>query len=169
MRRFCALLLVMAMATALFAACVNNEPKESDPSASPTPVTSDYSETDFTGEWRVSQVLDSLGAPVSGDKLKDIGADYTIEILAGGMYIICGAEGKEIGQGEYSLEQDKLIFKAAGGETIYTIRDENTIQSTAADGSVTVMTRTDTQKNENGEAIASPDDTIIESAPTQSP
>lgn len=152
---------MVVIAAAMFAACTNNNTSEPTPSGSETPALTpvDFSGADLTGVWGVSQVLDSLGAPVGEDRLKEIGADYTIELLGGGMYIICDAEGKEIGQGEYSVVQDELIFSAGGGETVYTIRDENTIECAASDGSVTVMTRRcpDAPGDENGEAIASPD------------
>lgn len=143
MKRCCALLLVMVMVTAMFAACTNDGNPETKPPETQESETAppDFSGADFTGTWGVSQVLDSLGAPVSQDKLKAIGADYTIELLDGGLYIICDAQGKVIGQGNYSVVQDRLVFSAGGGETVYTISDENTIQCEASDGSVTIMTR----------------------------
>lgn len=142
MKRCCALLLVMVIAAAMFAACAKTENPQA-PSGTQAIETAqpDYSGVDITGVWGVSQVLDSSGAPVSEDKLKALGADYTIELLEGGMYIICSADGNEIGQGEYSVLKDALTFSAGGGATVYTIKDENTIQCTAEDGSVTIMTR----------------------------
>jgi hypothetical protein len=162
MKRCCMVLLAVVMVTALFAACAKNETPEVTPSEPQTsePAPPDFSGIDFTGVWSISQVLDSLGVPVSEDKLKDIGADYTIELLDGGMYIIYSAEGKEVGQGEYSVAQDKLIFRAGGGETVYTIQDDNTIMCTAQDGSVTVMTRlADTEEPDTEEPDAVEPDT----------
>lgn len=170
MKRCCTILLVLVIAAALFSGCADNNTPDATPPVSQSSETAppDFSGTDFTGVWGVSQVLDSLGAPAGEDKLKEIGADYTLELLSGGMYIICDAEGREIGQGEYGVTQDRLIFSAAGGETVYTIRDENTIQCTADDGSVTVMTRCiDTSGNENEEATASPNSTDMETSPSQ--
>lgn len=172
MKRCCAVLLVLVIAAAMFSACANNKNTETTPPVSQASQTAppDFSGMDLTGVWGVSQVLDSLGVPAGEDRLKEIGANYTIELLGGGMYIICDAEGKEIGQGEYSVTQDRLIFSASGGETVYTIRDENTIQCTANDGSVTVMTRRclDTSGNEEEEAAASPTGADAEPEPTQS-
>jgi hypothetical protein len=171
MKRCCVILLVLVITIALFSACANNETPEATPSETqtPEPTPRDFSGVDLTGVWSVSQVLDSLGVPVGEYRLKEIGADYTIELLDGGMYIICDAEGKEIGQGEYGVVQDRLTFSAGGGETVYAIQDENTIQCTADDGSVTVMTRcVDVSEDEEEEVITSPDEADIEAATPQS-
>lgn len=154
MRKYCAFLLALVVFTALFSACANNNGPGAAPSGSQAQETAppDFSGVDFAGVWGISQVLDSFGNTVSEDKLREVGADYTIELLAGGMYIISSAEGKEIGQGQYSISNDRLTFSASGGETVYTIRDENTIQCTAEDGSVTIMTRRSAKTTEPGTA-----------------
>lgn len=160
MKQCCIILLVLVMVTAVFTACTNENIPEA-PSATQTtqPTPQDFSGVDFTGTWSVSQVKDSNGEAISTDKLKEIGADFTIELTGDGMYIISDADGKEIGQGTYSVAQNALTLTASGGNTVYTIQDENTISSPAADGSITIMARccVDTTEDEGEQATTSPE------------
>ena len=113
---------------------------ESAPTPVPTPVP-DFSGTDFSGDWVVAEVLDSSGAPVAGEVLASLNADFMLELLTDGVYFVYDAAGAVLGQGSYVVEKNLLTLTAGEAHTVYTIVDADTLHCVAGDDSITVMTR----------------------------
>lgn len=108
------------------------------PTATPTP---DFSGTDLTGRWHVLEVIDSNGFPVGEAQKQVLGADFTLELLPGGVYFVYAADGRALGQGIYSVTLNALTLTAQGSETVYEIIDADTLRIAEPDGSITVMKR----------------------------
>ena len=150
MRRIIAVVSALC-AIALLAACGDQgekPPAAESPSASPS-AAADFTGTDFSGHWAVSQAFDSEGAEVSADKLAAL--NFTLELLPDGTYFVYDAEGKVLGPGSYKVEKDIIILEAKGVQTIYTIADANTLRGATADGCVTVLIRQPEQEPEEQE------------------
>jgi len=163
-----ALLLALLISAALFAACSDNEPAETappseTPSASPSPSEPpppDFSETDFTGNWVVSKLTDSEGAEVGESERKELKADFTMELLKDGLYFVYDTDSKVLGQGSYSVVLNKLTLTAGDKETVYEIKDKDTLVITAEDGSVTTMSRYGSEEEPaDTEDTSAPEDT----------
>ncbi len=127
-------------------------PADATPSSTTAP---DYTNTDFSGHWAVSEVYDSAGEQVTGDSFAALDTGFMLELLKDGVYFVYDAQGAVLGQGTYAVGGDLLTLTAGGAQTVYTITDENTFRATAADGSVTVMAR---QPEETPEETAVPED-----------
>lgn len=113
-------------------------PPSPAPTATPTP---DFSGTDLTGRWRVLEVVDSNGFSVGEAQKQALGADFTLELLPGGVYFVYAADGRALGQGAYSVTLNSLTLTAQGSETVYEIIDAQTLRIAEPDGSITVMKR----------------------------
>lgn len=141
MRRIIAVISALCV-VALLTACVDQSdtlPAAGEsPSASPSAAV-DFTGTDFSGHWAVSQAFDSEGAEVSADKLAELG--FTLELLPDGTYFVYDAKGVVLGLGSYKVEKDIMILEATDVQTIYTVTDANTMRGATADGCVTVLTR----------------------------
>jgi len=141
MRRIIAVISALCV-MALLAACgaqSNTLPAAGEsPSASPSEA-ADFTGTDFSGHWAVSQAFDSEGTEVSAAKLAVLG--FTLELLPDGTYFVYAAEGEVLGSGSYKVEKDSMILEAKGVQTIYTVIDANTLRGATEDGCVTVLTR----------------------------
>ncbi len=135
------LVLLLAVSLLWLCACGKDAPAESPtPSTTPSP-TPDYSDTDFTGLWHVAEIVDSNGTPVDNAKKQELGGDFTLELLEGGVYFVYDGSGKTLGQGAYSVTANQLALAAAGKRTVYEITDADTLTVTQPDGSTTVMRR----------------------------
>lgn len=110
------------------------------PTPAPTPAP-DFSETDFTGRWRVSEVIDSEGQTVRESEMQSLNIGFMLELLENGIYFVYEEDGDILGQGEYSITRNQLTLTASDQETVYEIRDQDTLWCESADKSVTVMTR----------------------------
>jgi len=147
MRKYIVLILFLMIFAYLSAACGQNEvPAQSaatpSPTGTPAPTpTPDYTNTDFSGTWYVSGVFASNGTTLNSREMQALGADFTMEILADGIYYIYDAEGAAIGKGDYLVSHKRLTCFADGQKTVYEIQDADTLICTAADNSVTVMSR----------------------------
>jgi hypothetical protein len=150
MKRCCAFLFVLAMLGALLVACTGktDETPKNTPTPTvadiPTPVITtppDMEYFNFVGNWIVSAVTDSNGNALSAEQLSQMNADITLELSKDGTYFIYDKNGAPLGQGRYRVNQDKMVLSAGGLETIYTIMDADTLQCTAEDGSITIMSR----------------------------
>lgn len=108
------------------------------PTATPAP---DFTKTDFSGRWAVSDVIDSEGIPISDAEKQDIGAGFMLELLPGGTYFVYDENGQVLGQGAYGVALNQLTLTAQGAQTVYEIVDTETLRSTQTDTSVTVMKR----------------------------
>ena len=172
MKRSRAILLVLVVLTALLAACTDGGTPDTSatPKATPTitstPTVPDYSGVDFSGIWAVSALYDSSGATVAEDKLAEAGADFSLELLDGGTYFLYDADGKPLGQGQYSVELEEMILTAGGQKTTYDIEDADTLRCTAQDGSVTVMKRCTDVCETDGDAETSPEESDLEPSST---
>jgi len=111
-----------------------------DTTVTPSPFI-DFSGTDFSGRWRVSDVIDSTDAAVDDEQKEELGAGFTLELLPGGAYFVYDAAGKALGQGEYAVSSARLTLTADDAETVYEIVDCDTLRITEPDSSVTVMKR----------------------------
>ena len=146
MKRFFIFVILLGL---LVTGCSNNDggTEELIPTAtpvvvvtpSPTPVP-DFSDTDFSGTWYVSGVILADGKTLSEDEISRLDT-FTLELLPNGTYFLYREDGSVMGQGEYSITDNRLVFSADGQETVYLIQDENTLHGTAPDDSITVMTR----------------------------
>ena len=169
MKRGRAILLVLVVLTAQLAACTDKGTPEASaipqntPTMTPTSTVPDYSGVDFSGIWTVAALYDSAGTAVDEDKLAEAGANFSLELLDGGTYFLYDADGKPIGQGQYSVEHDELVLTAGSQQTSYIIEDENTLRCTAQDGSATVMKRCLDACETDGEEDIPPEDTGTES------
>lgn len=121
------------------AAAVTPAPSNT-PAPTPTP---NFSGTDFSGRWQVSEIIDSNGAALSDEQKEELGAGFTLELLPDGAYFVYDAEGKALGQGEYAVAQNRLTLTADDAKTVYEIIDGDTLRIEAPDSSVTVMKRVD--------------------------
>lgn len=142
MRRIIAVILALCATTLLLPACgiqSDAPPVGNDPSASPA-TAADFTDTDFSGHWAISQVFDSQGAEVSADKLAKL-EGFTLELLPDGTYFVYDEEGIVLGPGRYKVEKDNLILEAKDVQTIYTVADVNTLRGATVDGCITVLTR----------------------------
>jgi len=137
------------------------------PTPTPTPPP-DFSGTDLSGVWVVSAVIDSMGETVSETQLQALGADFSMELLAGGSYFVYDEVGAALGQGTYEVELNVLTLTAAGATTIYEIQDEGTLHCTNADQSITVMNkRVEAVDDENDDESAPADDEAAEDESTE--
>jgi hypothetical protein len=146
MKRGCAILLVLVMLMSLLSACTKDETPPDQVSGvtatpRPTPTVPNYADADFTGKWTVSALYDSSGAALTAEQIAQAGANFTLELLDGGIYFLYDAQGAPIGQGQYTAAQQELTLSANGAQTVYEIQDIDTLRCKAEDGSVTVMTR----------------------------
>ncbi|NLT98653.1 MAG: hypothetical protein GXW96_10985 [Christensenellaceae bacterium] len=141
MRRIIAVISALC-AMALLAACgaqSNTRPAAGESPSAPPSAEADYTGTDFSGHWAVSQAFDSEGAEVSADRLAELG--FMLELLPDGTYFVYDAKGEVLGPGSYKVEKDIMILEAKGVQTIYTVIDANTLRGATADGCVTILTR----------------------------
>ena len=156
MKKSFIIFLCTAFLMAALAGCAPAVPKESAPASTPAvtktappapsqPPAPDFSGTSFTGNWIVSKVTASDGTPASENEIKQIGADFTLEILKDGIYFVYNAKGKVLGQGKYVVEKDAMTMTAGDKTTVYKILDGNTMQSAAVDGSITTMSKNKAQ------------------------
>lgn len=143
-----AILMILALCLlAVSAGCGDNLPAENPvqttaPAITPAPTTTpDYGHVDFSGHWAVSEVYDSVGSPVTGSAFEALETGFELELLKDGVYFVYDGAGVVLGQGSYAVSGDVLTLTAGGAQTVYTVADENTLRTTAQDGSVTVMTR----------------------------
>lgn len=142
MKKIIAIILALCVMALLPACGVRNDtPPAAGESPSASPATAvDFTGTDFSGHWAISQAFDSEGAEVSAAKLAELGG-FTLELLPDGAYFVYDAAGAVLGQGSYTVEKDIMILEAKGVQTIYTAMDANTLRGATADGCVTVLTR----------------------------
>ena len=163
MKKYWIILLVLAVLV-LTAACADNSGTEttgiteSGAAATPTPEP-DFSDTDFSGTWCVTEVLDSNGTSVTDSELEQLGADFSLELAGDGVYFVYDSGGTVLGQGVYSVSSDVLSLTADSEVSEYQIQDADTISATAEDGSVTVLTRCCTDTLEEGEQTSDEADT----------
>ncbi len=129
------------------------------PTATPTP---DFTGTDFSGRWNVSEIIDSNGQPVSDAEKQNLGAGFVLELLPNATYFVYGADGKVLGQGAYSVALNQLTLAAQGSQTVYEILDADTLRITEPDSSITVMKREAKEPEEQGDVIEgeNPDDIV---------
>jgi hypothetical protein len=142
MRRTIAIILALCLAALLPGCGTKSEgPVTSGASSNPSSVEKpDYTNTDFSGHWAVSQVFDSAGEAVSSDRLAELGG-FTLELLMDGTYFVYDASGAVLGQGRYTVQKDVMTLEAGGVQTIYTVTDQDTLSGATSDGSVTILTR----------------------------
>ena len=107
----------------------------------PTATPEDFSGTDFSGIWSVSQIIDSEGNAVDDTEMQALGADFTLELLAGETYFVYDASGSPLGQGTYAISLNLLTLTAGNVQTVYEIEDSDTLRCPSDDGSITVMKR----------------------------
>jgi len=144
MKKIWLLLLVFSF---LLSACVSGgdtsapPPETPAPTQTPAPTPVDFSGTDFSGRWRVSDVIDSNGTPAGDAMKRELGAGFTLELLSGGTYFVYDEDGQALGQGTYAVAQNELRLTAGDAGTVYEIVDADTLRATSSDGSVTVMKR----------------------------
>lgn len=101
----------------------------------------DFSQTDFSGTWFVSGVIGPGGDRLSDEEFARLSAEFTLELLSGGVYFVYDSGGTVMGQGTYEVALNLLTCRAGDQETVYLIIDEKTLHCTAADDSVTIMER----------------------------
>ena len=133
------------------------------PTQTPTP---DFSAADFSGTWDVAEIIDSEGKTASQQKMRDLGADFSLELLDNGAYFVYNENGAVLGQGVYSVSKNQLTLAAGEEESIYEINDNDTFCCTAADNSITVMKRAmeesgdiDCDTNDSDDTTDAQDDT----------
>lgn len=173
------IVVMFLMALVLFSsACTNGNGKAAMPSSSPgqseaptateTP-TPDFSGTDFSGSWHVSEIIDSNGLPINEAEMQSLGAGFTLELLPNGTYFVYNSDGKALGQGTYSVSLDKLLLAANGIESAYEIIDADTLRIIQPDTSITIMKR-DIVETTEGEDLMPEEDTDepAESEPAES-
>ena len=166
----------------LTSACANGDGRavtpsgEVGPSEAPTATatpTPDFSGTDFSGSWYVSEIIDSNGLPITEVEMQNLGAGFTLELLPNGTYFVYNPDGKALGQGTYSVSLDKLLLTANGIESAYEIIDADTLRVTQPDTSITVMKREVVETTEGEDTGDVEDDTEGEpeqgSTPTPDP
>ena len=170
MKRTFVIILALTLLFAL-AGCSNETgtegPDETAATSAPTSMSTsapDYSDTDFSGHWGVSEVYDAAGDSVTGSALAALQPDFTLELVEGGAYFIYDSTDAVLGQGTYTVETDVMTLTAGDAQTVYAIADENTLRCTADDGSVTVMTRL---PEEDIEEDAEDDGDVCEDDPAQ--
>lgn len=141
-------ILILCLAAALLALSACGGGGDTAPTATPTPSVTpsptpapDFSGTDFSGRWHVSEIIDSNGTALSDGEKEELGTAFTLELLSGGSYFVYDDDGKALGQGAYAVTQDRLTLKAGDNDTVYEIVDADTLRVTQPDGSVTVMKR----------------------------
>ena len=110
------------------------------PTATATP-TPDFSGTDFSGNWHVSEIIDSNGMAVTDAEKQNLGAGFILELLPDGTYFVYNQDGKVLGQGTYSVALNQLILTANSAETAYEIVDADTLRIIQPDTSITIMKR----------------------------
>ena len=110
------------------------------PTATATP-TPDFSGTDFSGNWHVSEIIDSNGMTVADAEKQNLGAGFILELLPDGTYFVYNQDGKVLGQGTYSVALNQLILTANSAETAYEIVDADTLRIIQPDTSITIMKR----------------------------
>lgn len=110
------------------------------PTATATP-TPDFSGTDFSGSWHVSEIIDSNGMAVTDAEKQNLGAGFILELLPDGTYFVYNQDGKVLGQGTYSVALNQLILTANSAETAYEIVDADTLRIIQPDTSITIMKR----------------------------
>lgn len=110
------------------------------PTATATP-TPDFSGTDFSGNWHVSEIIDSNGMAVTDAEKQNLGAGFILELLPDSTYFVYNQDGKVLGQGTYSVALNQLILTANSAETAYEIVDADTLRIIQPDTSITVMKR----------------------------
>lgn len=110
------------------------------PTATATP-TPDFSGTDFSGNWHVSEIIDSNGMTVTDAEKQNLGAGFILELLPDGTYFVYNQDGKVLGQGTYSVALNQLILTANSAETDYEIVDADTLRIIQPDTSITIMKR----------------------------
>ena len=142
MRRTIAIILALCLAALLPGCGAKTEgPAASGISSGPSSTAEpDFTNTDFSGHWAVSQVFDSAGEAVSAERLTELGC-FTLELLTDGTYFVYDTAGAVLGQGRYSVEKDVMTLEAGGVQTIYTVTDQDTLRGATADGSVTILIR----------------------------
>ncbi len=162
-----AFLIIMSLMAIMGLAGCSDSDRQGEPIQTPTPTPeqtpaptppSDFSGADFSGDWVVSAVFDSTGAPVTGDALSALEADFLLELLEGGIYFVYDAAGGVLGQGTYSVEMNLLTLTAGDVQTVYIIVDADTLHSTAGDDSITVMSRLPKEEPEEEELLQDEDD-----------
>ncbi len=142
MRRTIAIILTLCLAVLLPGCGTKGEgPAAAATSSGPSSAAEvDFTNTDFSGHWEVSQVFDSAGEAVSAERLAELGS-FTLELLTDGTYFVYDASGAVLGQGRYTVQKDVMTLEADGVQTIYTITGQDTLSGATADGSVTLLTR----------------------------
>ena len=146
MKRHFIIMLIIALLAAALAACAAGDTNNSKttPEESATDTTTpppDYSDVDFSGNWRVSGIIATDGTPLSSAEMSEMTPGFTLELLSDGKYFVYDADGATLGQGQYSVSANKLTCTAEDEETVYEIIDSNTLKCTADDKSATVMSR----------------------------
>jgi hypothetical protein len=142
-------------------------------------------EADIAGIWCVSQVLAPDGTPATTEEMQSMGAGFTLELLQGGTYFVYDANGKALGQGQYSVSGGRLTCTVGETELVYTIESAGTLKSRASDGSVTILARSPEQftpgggddgsdvvdeDSPDGEDADAPDDgTVVSDSPDTEP
>lgn len=122
---------------------------ESTPTQTPVKTqTPDFSDVDLTGKWHVAQIIDSNGEAVSESEMKSLSPDFILELLENDMYFVYDKDGETLGQGGYSIELNQLTLTAAEQQTVYEVRDKDTLWCVSPDKSVTVMTRVSDEPEE---------------------
>lgn len=135
---------VMILAALLAGCARSNAPDDGDlPATEPgeTETAPDFSQYDFSGTWSVASVTGPGGESLTDEELARLSADFTLELLSGGVYFVYDSGGVVMGQGTYEVRLNVLTCRAGDQETVYQIIDENTLHSTAADNSITIMQR----------------------------
>lgn len=118
--------------------------KTPEPTPTPTPVPTtvpDFADVDFTGKWHVTQIIDSNGEIVSESEMQALNSGFILELLKDGVYFVYDKDGEILGQGNYTVELNQLTLTAAEQQTMYEVRDKDTLWCESPDKSVTVMTR----------------------------
>lgn len=110
------------------------------PTPEPTPVP-DFAGVDFTGKWHVTQIIDSNGETVTESEMQSLDPGYILELLKDGVYFVYDKNDEILGQGDYAIELNLLTLTAAEQQTVYEVRDKDTLWCESSDKSVTVMTR----------------------------
>lgn len=132
MKKYFTVILIVTV-IAIFSACASDaQVNDSD---------ADFSGVDFSGKWCVSEIHFPGGKPLSSSELQLMEANFTLELLGGGVYFVYGADGAVLGQGQYSVSGSVLTCTAGEEQTEYQILDENTLRTVSEDKSATVMSR----------------------------
>lgn len=133
MKKYSVVILILIV-MAIFSACASEAMTQGSSGA-------DFSVTDFSGKWCVSEMRFPGGKPLDASEMQLMGSGITLELLDNGVYFVYGPDGAALGQGQYSVAGGVLTCTAGEQQTVYQIVDENTLRSVSDDNSVTVMSK----------------------------